>query len=58
MEAEAPKCTLDSLEMTLRHTPIQLVAPNAVKIAVITDASICSVHFNVSFFPMFVKFKA
>ena len=28
--------------------PIQLVAPSAVKIAVITDASICSVHFNVS----------
>ena len=48
MEAAAPKCT---------HTPMHDVAPSAVKIAVIMLANICSVHFNVSFFPMFVKLK-
>ncbi len=30
--------------------PMQLVAPSAVKIAEITDASICSVHLIISFF--------
>ena len=61
MEAEAPKCTLNVIssvvERSLRHTPIQLVAPNAVSTAVIIDAKICSVHFNVSFFPMLIKLK-
>ena len=32
------------------YIPIQLVVPNAVRMAVITDAIICSVHFKVSRF--------
>ena len=30
------------------YIPMQLVAPNAVSTAVMTDAMICSVHFSVS----------
>ena len=48
MEAAAPKCT---------HTPMHDVAPNAVKIAVITDARICNANLNVSFLPIIIKFK-
>ena len=32
------------------YIPMHEVAPSAVSTAVITDAMICSVHFNVSFF--------
>jgi hypothetical protein len=34
----------------LVYIPMHEVAPSAVSTAVITDAMICSVHFNVSFF--------
>ena len=33
---------------------MQLVAPSAVKIAVATDAMICTIHFNDSFFVIII----
>ena len=38
------------LGIVLGYIPMHEVAPSAVSTAVITDAMICSVHFNVSFF--------
>ena len=38
----------------LAQMPIQLVAPSAVRIAVATDAMICTIHFTVSFFVIII----
>jgi hypothetical protein len=37
------------------YTPMQLVAPSAVTIAVAILAIICTINFNVSFFVIMVK---
>ena len=39
------------------YTPIQLVAPNAVKIAVAIDATNCAMNFSVSFLDIVIKLK-
>ena len=41
----------------LAQMPMHDVAPRAVRIAVATDAIICTIHFAVSFFVIMVKFS-
>jgi hypothetical protein len=50
-----PEKSQSTHTLFLVYKPIQLVAPRAVKIAVATDAIICTIHLTVSFFVIIFK---